>query len=78
MIFIILGYPHLLTYITSKDIRIVNVTKNNAKDTIIIRDLTEGAALDFCYKAGLICWTDHMLEVIQCANYNGTHATNKV
>ncbi|KAK6630230.1 hypothetical protein RUM43_015023 [Polyplax serrata] len=71
------GYPNLLTYITAKDIRIVNVTKNNAKDTVIIRDL-EGVAVDFCYERGLICWTDHVLEVIQCANYNGTHASNRI
>lgn len=77
MYFNVTGYPNLLTYITAKDIRIVNVTKNNAKDTVIIRDL-EGVAVDFCYERGLICWTDHVLEVIQCANYNGTHASNRV
>lgn len=54
------------------------MTKSNVKNSIIIRDLNEGAALDFCYDSGLICWTDHGLELIQCASYNGTHATNRV
>uniref|UniRef100_A0A1B6BXD2 EGF-like domain-containing protein n=1 Tax=Clastoptera arizonana TaxID=38151 RepID=A0A1B6BXD2_9HEMI len=70
------AYPNLL-YATSKDIRIANVSRPS-KVTSIIKDLEEGAAVDFYYAGSQICWTDHGLEMIQCVTYNGSEVYNKV
>ncbi|XP_017772684.1 PREDICTED: low-density lipoprotein receptor-related protein 6 [Nicrophorus vespilloides] len=62
----------LLLYSTTTDIRIVNITKPKFKPTILIKNLTDGAALDFHYGNKKICWTDHGLESIQCVGFNST------
>jgi len=67
----LLGLP-VVVFATHKDIRMTNVSRNN-KFSIIVKDLSEGAALDFYYEQGLICWSDSNLEIIQCVQYNGTH-----
>lgn len=75
------GYPNLL-FTTSKDIRVANVStgKTSAKVTTIVKELEEGAAVDYHFAKGLVCWTDHGLETIACTNYNGTSiaGSNKV
>ncbi|KAJ9592050.1 hypothetical protein L9F63_001429, partial [Diploptera punctata] len=64
--------PSLL-FSTSKDIRVANISKPNKVVTIVKDlDLEEGASVDFYYEGGLVCWTDHGLEMIQCISYNGT------
>lgn len=68
---IILGSPTLL-FVTQKDIRMANASRTN-KVATIIKDLSEGAALDFYFERELVCWSDSGLEIIQCARTNGTH-----
>ncbi|XP_069679259.1 low-density lipoprotein receptor-related protein 6 [Periplaneta americana] len=68
--------PNLL-FSTSKDIRVVSVSKPS-KVVTIVKDLEEGAAIDFYYEGNLVCWTDHGLEMIQCISYNGTYIGSKV
>lgn len=63
----------LLLYSTAKDIRIANSTKINNKFvyTILIRNFTEGPAVDFHWEQKKICWADHGKENIQCTFYDG-------
>ncbi|XP_025837382.1 low-density lipoprotein receptor-related protein 6 [Agrilus planipennis] len=71
----------LLLYSTKKDIRIANSAKTNntkIKPVVLIRNLTDGAALDFHYADKKICWTDHNLESIQCATYDGVETKDKI
>ncbi|XP_011066151.1 PREDICTED: low-density lipoprotein receptor-related protein 6 isoform X2 [Acromyrmex echinatior] len=70
------GSP-LLLFGTHKDIRVTNISRSN-KVNIIIKDLSEGASLDFFYERELICWSDSNLEMIQCIHYNGTHTGEKI
>ncbi|XP_033324031.1 low-density lipoprotein receptor-related protein 6 [Megalopta genalis] len=65
------GSPTLL-FVTQKDIRMANTSRTN-KITTIIKDLSEGAALDFYFEQELVCWSDSGLEIIQCVQTNGTH-----
>ncbi|KAG7206637.1 hypothetical protein KM043_000315 [Ampulex compressa] len=65
------GSPTLL-FATHKDIRMANVSRSN-KVTTIVKDLSEGAALDFYYERNLVCWSDSGLEMIQCVHSNGTY-----
>lgn len=44
----------------------------------MLKELAEGAAVDFYYAGSLVCWTDHGLEMIQCVTYNNTETTNRV
>lgn len=71
----------LLLYSTKTDIRISNTTHNRytkIKTTIIVQNLTHGTSLDYHYEQKKICWTDHDQETIQCIQYNGVGAENKV
>lgn len=63
----------LLLHSTQRDIRIINITgpNNKVKNTILMRNLTDGTAVDFHYAEKKICWTDHALESIQCVTYSG-------
>ncbi|XP_011154181.1 low-density lipoprotein receptor-related protein 6 isoform X2 [Harpegnathos saltator] len=70
------GSPVLL-FATNKDIRMTNVSRSN-KVNVIVKDLSEGAALDFYYERGLICWSDSGLEMIQCIRANGTHTGERM
>ncbi|XP_076640079.1 low-density lipoprotein receptor-related protein 6 isoform X1 [Colletes latitarsis] len=65
------GSPTLL-FVTQKNIRMANTSRTN-KVTTIIKDLSEGAALDFYFEHELVCWSDSGLEIIQCIQTNGTH-----
>lgn len=49
-----------------------NASRTN-KVATIIKDLSEGAALDFYFEHELVCWSDSGLEIIQCIQTNGTH-----
>ncbi|KAK4886602.1 hypothetical protein RN001_002873 [Aquatica leii] len=68
----------LLLYSTTKDIRLARTNNTKIKPQILVRNMTDGAALDFNYAKKQICWTDHGLESIQCANYNGIEIFNKI
>jgi low density lipoprotein receptor-related protein 5/6 len=71
----------LLLYSTTKDIRITNTTRNNNNkfpSTILVQNFTEGPAIDYHYEQKKICWTDHGLESIQCAEFDGLETKNKV
>lgn len=71
----------LLLHSTQRDIRIINVTRttNKVKNIVLVRNLTDGTAVDFHYEEKKICWTDHALESIQCVTYNGgLQVENKV
>ncbi|XP_047359021.1 low-density lipoprotein receptor-related protein 6 [Vespa velutina] len=70
------GSPTLL-FATHKDIRMANVSRANKVYTIV-KDLSEGAALDFYYERGLVCWSDSGLEMIQCVPSNGTYTGEKM
>lgn len=72
----LLGSPILL-FATHKDIRMANVSRSN-KVNIIVKDLSEGVALDFYHERGLVCWSDSSLEMIQCIRSNGTHAGERM
>ncbi|XP_029038470.2 low-density lipoprotein receptor-related protein 6 isoform X1 [Osmia bicornis bicornis] len=65
------GSPTLL-FVTQKDIKMANASRTN-KVTTIIKDLSEGAAIDFYFEHDLVCWSDSGLEIIQCVQTNGTH-----
>lgn len=67
-------------FVTTKDIRIANSSRTNPKPKvqILVKNLTEGIALDFHYAEQKLCWTDHGLEMIQCVTYNGVEVENKV
>ncbi|XP_003704485.2 low-density lipoprotein receptor-related protein 6 [Megachile rotundata] len=65
------GSPTLL-FVTQKDIRMANASRTN-KVTTIVKDLSEGAAIDFYFEHELVCWSDSGLEIIQCVQTNGTH-----
>ncbi|XP_048481077.1 low-density lipoprotein receptor-related protein 6 [Plutella xylostella] len=67
----------LLLYSTASDIRVANISKPN-KVTTIIKGLEQGSAVDFLHRKNLICWSDQTEELIQCTNYNGTSAGEKV
>lgn len=69
-----------LLFVTTKDIRLANTSRNSPKPKvqILVKNLTEGIALDFNYAAQKLCWTDHGLEMIQCVTYNGVEVENKV
>ncbi|XP_057340651.1 low-density lipoprotein receptor-related protein 6 [Microplitis mediator] len=64
------GSP-LLLFATRKDIRVANVSRSN-KVGLIVKDLTQGAALDFFWERRLVCWSDSELEIIQCVKTNGS------
>lgn len=65
------GSPTLL-FATDTDIRMANISRAN-KVTTIVKDLSEGTALDFYYERGLVCWSDSGDEVIQCVRVNGNY-----
>nr|CAD7443152.1 unnamed protein product [Timema bartmani] len=65
------AYPNLL-FATVKDIRLANISKPT-KTVTLVKNLEEGAAVDFYYEGNLVCWTEHGLEMIQCVSYNGTY-----
>lgn len=53
-----------------------NASRTN-KVITVIKDLSEGAALDFYFEHELVCWSDSGLEIIQCIRTNGTHTGEK-
>lgn len=76
LLFLLLGSPILL-FATQKDLRMANVSRNN-KVNVVVKELSDIAALDFYYERELVCWSDSGLETIQCARSNGTHTGEKV
>lgn len=70
----------LLLYSTTNDIRVTNTTKtnNHNKFTILVKNFTEGPAIDYHYEDKKLCWTDHGQENLQCADYNGFEVKNRV
>ncbi|XP_060530301.1 low-density lipoprotein receptor-related protein 6 isoform X2 [Cylas formicarius] len=71
----------VLLYSTTKDIRIVNITRINnvkTKPLTIVRNYTYISAIDFHYAKQKICWADHEIESIQCCHHTGFVAENKV
>lgn len=70
----------MLLHSTRKDIRIINTTRINnklQKPIILIRNITDGAAVDFHFAKKKLCWTDHGFESIQCVHFNGVEVENK-
>lgn len=67
----------MLLYSTASDIRVANISKTG-KVAAIIKGLEQGSAVDFLHSKNLVCWSDQTAELIQCANYNGTSAGEKV
>lgn len=78
-------YSHIsnpiLLYSTEIDIRAANIESydfnKHMRFTTIIKDLVQGTAVDFLYRKNLVCWSDQT-AVIQCTNFNGTAAGEKV
>lgn len=71
-----MAVPVSLLFTTYHDIRLANITRHNGPPSsieIIAKDLTEAGALDFYYEKQLICWTDQVLQRIQCMKLNATH-----
>uniref|UniRef100_A0A8D8QCE3 Uncharacterized protein n=1 Tax=Cacopsylla melanoneura TaxID=428564 RepID=A0A8D8QCE3_9HEMI len=66
----------MLLFATSKDIRIANLSRP-LKPVTLIKDLEEGAAIDYYYKKSLVCWTDHGTEMISCCTFDGNHIGNR-
>lgn len=66
-----------LLFATHKDIRVANVSRGN-KVATLVKDLSQGAALDFYWERRLVCWSDSGLEMIQCVHTNGTHAGERM
>ncbi|XP_015596782.1 low-density lipoprotein receptor-related protein 6 [Cephus cinctus] len=66
-----------LLFATHKDIRVANVSRSNKVSTIV-KDLSEGASLDFYYERGLVCWSDSFQEMIQCVRSNGTYTGERM
>lgn len=64
--------PASLIFTTYNDIRVVNVSTSAPSIGIVIKDLVEGAALDFFYEKQLVCWTDHGSGTIDCKRLNET------
>lgn len=59
-----------LLYTTYNDIRLANVTiaaNTTCSVEVLVRDLNEASAMDFYYDRGLVCFTEHNTETIQCA-----------
>lgn len=67
----------ILLYTTKNDIRIKNSTQSSKVVTIVL-NLQDGYAVDFYSEGQLVCWTDQVLEAIQCVTYNGTYTGEKV
>lgn len=70
------GFAQMLLFATSKDIRIANMSRP-LKPVTIIKDLEEGAAIDYYFKKSMVCWTDHGTEMISCCTFDGNHVGNK-
>ncbi|XP_011297971.1 low-density lipoprotein receptor-related protein 6 [Fopius arisanus] len=70
------GSPTLL-FTTNKDIRVANTSRGN-KVITVVKDLNQGAALDFFWERRLVCWSDSGLEMIQCVKTNGTHSGDRI
>lgn len=70
------GSPTLL-FATHKDIRVANVSRGN-KVATLVKDLSQGAALDFYWERRLVCWSDSGSEMIQCVHTNGTHVGERM
>ncbi|KAI5724237.1 hypothetical protein M8J77_000155 [Diaphorina citri] len=66
----------MLLFATSKDIRIANLSRP-LKPVTIIKDLEEGAAIDYYYKKSMVCWTDHGTEMISCCTFDGNNVGSK-
>lgn len=64
--------PASLLFTTYNDIRLANVYQQNSPPSIevLVKDLSEGSALDFFYEKQLVCWTDQGLETIECMKLN--------
>lgn len=63
----------LLIFTTYHDVRMANISRNNVTSiTILTKDLSEGAGLDFYYEKQMFCWTDQGLESIQCKKLNSS------
>lgn len=70
-----------LLFTTYHDIRLANITRQNGPPSsieVIAKDLTEAGALDFYYEKQLVCWTDQVLQRIQCMKLNGTHPVSSI
>lgn len=66
-----------LLFTTYHDLRLANITHPNGPPTsieIIAKDLQEAGAFDVFHNRRLICWTDQILQHIQCMQLNGTHS----
>ncbi|KAK0099194.1 hypothetical protein PV326_000031 [Microctonus aethiopoides] len=66
-----------LLFATHKDIRVANISRGN-KAITIVKDLSQGTALDFFWDRRLVCWSDSGVEKIQCIKTNGTHTGEKI
>ena len=62
------GQPSLV-FSTSKDIRLLNVSKPT-KVSLLVKDLDDGGAVDFYHAGQLVCWTEHGRGVIACNPIN--------
>lgn len=69
--------PISLLFTTYHDIRLANITRPHGPPTTIetiAKDLSQAGALDFFYERQLVCWSDQILQRIQCMKLNGTHS----
>ncbi|XP_021709286.1 low-density lipoprotein receptor-related protein 6 [Aedes aegypti] len=71
------AFTNQLLYTTYIDIRLANVTiqqNTTCSVEILVKDLNEASAMDFYYDRGLVCFTEHNSETIQCAQMRGDGA----
>ncbi|XP_058464924.1 low-density lipoprotein receptor-related protein 6 [Malaya genurostris] len=69
------SFSNQLLYTTYIDIRLANVTiqqNTTCSVEILVKDLNEASAMDFYHERGLVCFTEHNSETIQCAQLRGT------
>ncbi|KAJ3659363.1 hypothetical protein Zmor_011053 [Zophobas morio] len=71
----------LLLYSTNKEIRLANTTRNSNNkivSTTLLKNFTEGPAIDYHYEQQKLCWTKHDLESIFCDDFDGVATKNTV
>ncbi|XP_074659791.1 low-density lipoprotein receptor-related protein 6-like [Tubulanus polymorphus] len=73
----VLGSP-LLLFANRKDVRLVDATNPRNNSTIVMDELEDAAAVDFCYKQHSVFLTDVSTEVIKRIYLNGSTVSQDV